>query len=84
MTPYVWAVALARELTGGVLLTWRGQSHVAYYYSSCVRTLAQAYLVAGTLPGPGDHLHRLRRYGTGWHPWMEGTTPRWSPGWPVG
>ena len=53
VTPYRWAVALARELTGGVLLTWRGQSHVAYYYSSCVRTLVQAYLVAGTLPAPG-------------------------------
>lgn len=53
VTPYAWAVALARELSGGVLLTWRGQSHVAYYYSACVRAIDQAYLVAGTLPAPG-------------------------------
>ncbi len=53
VTPYSWAVGLAEELTGGRLLTWRGQSHVAYYYSSCVRAFVQAYLVAGTLPAPG-------------------------------
>ncbi len=53
VTPYAWAVDLARELTGGVLLTWRGQSHVAYLYSPCVRSDVQAYLVAGTLPAPG-------------------------------
>jgi hypothetical protein len=53
VTPYSWAVSLAKELTGGRLLTWQGQSHVAYYYSTCVRNLVQAYLVAGTLPAPG-------------------------------
>jgi pimeloyl-ACP methyl ester carboxylesterase len=53
VTPYSWAVSLARELTGGVLLTWQGQSHVAYFYSPCVRAAAQAYLVGGTLPAPG-------------------------------
>jgi pimeloyl-ACP methyl ester carboxylesterase len=52
-TPYQWAENLAHELRQGVLLTWEGQSHVAYYYSSCVRQIDQAYLVAGTLPGPG-------------------------------
>jgi pimeloyl-ACP methyl ester carboxylesterase len=53
VTPYAWARSLAGELSGGVLLTWQGQSHVAYYYSACVRAIDQAYLLAGTLPAPG-------------------------------
>jgi pimeloyl-ACP methyl ester carboxylesterase len=53
VTPYAWAVSLSHELTGGVLLTWKGQSHVAYFYSPCVRASVQAYLVAGTLPATG-------------------------------
>ncbi len=53
VTPYAWAVSLARELTGGALLTWRGDSHVAYFYSPCVRAAVQSYLVALTPPGPG-------------------------------
>jgi hypothetical protein len=53
VTPYAWAVALAGELTGGVLLTWRGASHVASFYSPCVRAASAAYLVSGTLPASG-------------------------------
>jgi pimeloyl-ACP methyl ester carboxylesterase len=53
VTPYSWAVNLAKELTGGVLLTWQGQSHVASFYSRCVQVASQAYLLAGTLPAPG-------------------------------
>jgi pimeloyl-ACP methyl ester carboxylesterase len=53
ITPYRWAVDLAKELSGGVLLTWQGQSHVAYFYSPCVRAIDQAYLVSGTLPAAG-------------------------------
>ncbi len=53
VTPYSWAVNLAKELTGDVLLTWQGQSHVASFYSRCVQAAAQAYLLAGTLPPPG-------------------------------
>ncbi len=53
VTPYSWSVGLAKELTGGRLLTWRGQSHVAYYYSACVRAFVETYLIAGTLPPPG-------------------------------
>jgi hypothetical protein len=52
VTPYGWAVALARQLSGGTLLTWRGQSHVAYFYSPCVRAAVQDYLVLGNLPSP--------------------------------
>jgi pimeloyl-ACP methyl ester carboxylesterase len=50
VTPYVWAVELAKELTGGVLLSWQGRSHVAYFYSPCVRAITQSYLVSGALP----------------------------------
>ncbi len=53
VTPYSWAVNLAHELAGGVLLTWRGQSHVAYFYSACVRAAVQTYLVAATMPPAG-------------------------------
>ena len=53
VTPYRWAVSLTNELSGGVLLTWRGQSHVAYFYSPCVRSAVEAYLVAGALPAAG-------------------------------
>jgi pimeloyl-ACP methyl ester carboxylesterase len=53
ITPYSWAVDLAKELSGGVLLTWQGQSHVAYFYSPCVRAIDQAYLVSGAVPAPG-------------------------------
>jgi len=53
VTPYAWAVALAKELTGGSLLTWQGRSHVATFYSPCVRAAIQAYLVVGALPAAG-------------------------------
>jgi pimeloyl-ACP methyl ester carboxylesterase len=53
VTPYAWAVALAQQLQGGTLLTWQGQSHVATFYSPCVRAAIQAYLVDGTLPAQG-------------------------------
>ena len=53
VTPYGWSVSLAAELTGGDLLSWAGRSHVAYFYSACVRSADQAYLVDGTLPSPG-------------------------------
>jgi pimeloyl-ACP methyl ester carboxylesterase len=52
-TPYVWATRLASELDGGVLLTWQGVNHVAYYYSACVRAADEAYFISGTLPAPG-------------------------------
>jgi pimeloyl-ACP methyl ester carboxylesterase len=53
VTPYKWAVGLAGELTGGALLTWQGRSHVAYFYSPCVRAAYQTYLVSGVTPVPG-------------------------------
>jgi len=51
-TPYAWAVNVAHELSRGMLLTRDGSDHVAYFYSACVRSDVQAYLVDGT-PPPG-------------------------------
>jgi hypothetical protein len=53
VTPYAWSVALAHQLTGAVLLTWDGRSHVATFSSPCVRADESAYLVTGALPTPG-------------------------------
>ncbi len=52
-TPHAWAVSVQSELADSVLVTWQGTSHVAYYYSACVRAIDQAYLVDGTLPANG-------------------------------
>jgi hypothetical protein len=52
-TPYQWAQNLAGELQHGMLVTWHGESHVAYFSSPCVRAIDQAYLVDGTLPASG-------------------------------
>ncbi|MHB8682205.1 MAG: alpha/beta hydrolase [Acidimicrobiales bacterium] len=52
-TPHKWAASVATELAHGVLVTWQGQSHVAYYYSPCVRGIDQAYFIFGTLPADG-------------------------------
>jgi hypothetical protein len=53
VTPYAWSVALAHQLAGGVLLTWNGQSHVAAFYSACVRSAISTYLVDLTPPAAG-------------------------------
>ena len=53
VTPYAWSVSLAHELTGATLLTWQGNSHVAYFYSACVRDAVQSYLVGRVVPAPG-------------------------------
>ena len=53
VTPYRWAESLAGELSHGVLVTWDGQSHVAYYYSPCIRAIDEAYLIGGTVPATG-------------------------------
>jgi pimeloyl-ACP methyl ester carboxylesterase len=52
-TPYAWAVNVAAELSHGVLLTRDGDDHVAYFYSSCVRSYVQTYLVSGVTPPKG-------------------------------
>ena len=52
-TPYAWAVGVSHELNKSTLLTLDGDSHVAYFYSSCVRDDVQAYFVGGVTPAPG-------------------------------
>jgi pimeloyl-ACP methyl ester carboxylesterase len=52
-TPFQWSASLASELQSGELVTWTGSSHVAYFYSSCVRSIDQAYLISLTLPPKG-------------------------------
>ncbi|HZU79154.1 MAG TPA: alpha/beta hydrolase, partial [Acidimicrobiales bacterium] len=52
-TPHQWAVDVAAQLEHGVLVTWDGVDHVAYYYSPCVRSIDQAYLIGGTVPPNG-------------------------------
>jgi pimeloyl-ACP methyl ester carboxylesterase len=52
-TPYAWAVNVSHELSHGVLLTRDGDDHVAYFYSACVRSDVQTYLVSGVTPSPG-------------------------------
>lgn len=51
-TPYADGVALAKQLSSGVLLTNVGEQHTAYGYSPCVRNYADAYLIDLTNPGP--------------------------------
>jgi pimeloyl-ACP methyl ester carboxylesterase len=52
-TPQAWAEALAGQFERGVLVLRQGADHVAYYYSACVRRLADAYLVDGRPPASG-------------------------------
>jgi pimeloyl-ACP methyl ester carboxylesterase len=52
-TPYAWARAVAAQFPHGVLLTRQGNDHVASFYSACVRSAVEAYLVAGAAPAPG-------------------------------
>ena len=52
-TPHAWAQSVRSELGQSVLVTWEGNDHVAYYYSPCVRSIDQAYLLHGALPADG-------------------------------
>jgi pimeloyl-ACP methyl ester carboxylesterase len=52
-TPYGWSVALARELTSGVLLTRDGDGHTGYMFSGCIRELVDPYLLDLDAPPAG-------------------------------
>jgi pimeloyl-ACP methyl ester carboxylesterase len=53
-TPYVWAKALARQLSSGVLLTYNGDGHTAYIrQNSCVDAAVASYLLDLKPPQPG-------------------------------
>ncbi|NQX27259.1 alpha/beta fold hydrolase [Microbacteriaceae bacterium VKM Ac-2854] len=50
-TAYVWAQALASQLSSGHLITYTGEGHTAYNKSnSCVNDAVDAYFVDGTVP----------------------------------
>jgi pimeloyl-ACP methyl ester carboxylesterase len=53
VTPYVWAEALAGQLTRGVLLTRDGYGHTGYGFSSCVRSDVDRYLETLAPPARG-------------------------------
>jgi pimeloyl-ACP methyl ester carboxylesterase len=52
-TPYPWAVALAKELKSGILITHEGEGHTAFESSSCVQRSVDLYLVDLTVPRKG-------------------------------
>jgi pimeloyl-ACP methyl ester carboxylesterase len=53
-TPYQWAVALARQLDSGVLVTRDGDGHTGYHRgNACVDHAVESYLVSGVAPRDG-------------------------------
>ncbi|HEV2034558.1 MAG TPA: alpha/beta hydrolase [Candidatus Dormibacteraeota bacterium] len=52
-TPYVWAQAVNKVLSGSVLLTREGNGHVSYDKSACAKQAIDAYLIDLTLPPAG-------------------------------
>lgn len=52
-TPYQNAVGMARQLDSAVLLTLKGEGHLAYGQSQCVQRQVRAYLVDGVVPKDG-------------------------------
>lgn len=50
-TPYASAVSLARQLSSGVLISYKGEGHTIYNQGvSCIDDVVDAYLVNGTVP----------------------------------
>jgi pimeloyl-ACP methyl ester carboxylesterase len=53
-TPYVWAQALAKQLSQGVLLTYQGDGHTAYLRGdSCVDAVVHSYIESLQTPKVG-------------------------------
>jgi len=53
-TPYRWAVALARQLDSGVLVSRDGDGHTGYHRgNACVDHAVEGYLVSGVVPRNG-------------------------------
>ena len=52
-TPYEYAERMADQLESGQLLTLRGEGHLAYSQSPCIRRHVQAYLLTGAMPTAG-------------------------------
>jgi pimeloyl-ACP methyl ester carboxylesterase len=49
-TPLAGAKDMAKDLTGGVLLTWQGEGHTAYPKSDCVTDAVDTYLIRDKAP----------------------------------
>ena len=50
-TPYAWSVALAEQLSSGVLITRVGEGHTGYNKgNACVDSAVESYFVGGTVP----------------------------------
>lgn len=50
-TPYEWSVALAAQLSSGVLITREGEGHTGYNKgNACVDDAVESYFVDGTVP----------------------------------
>ncbi|MCI0689145.1 MAG: alpha/beta hydrolase [Sporichthyaceae bacterium] len=53
-TPYQWAVGLAEQLKSGVLVTYEGDGHTAYFQGDgCIDEIVDNYLIAGEVPEDG-------------------------------
>lgn len=53
-TPYQWSESLAKQLDGGMLLTYEGHGHTAYGRSNdCITQAVDEYLIDGVLPAEG-------------------------------
>ena len=50
-TPYEYAERMARQLDSGHLLTLKGEGHLGYGQSACVRRYVQTYLLDGARAG---------------------------------
>jgi pimeloyl-ACP methyl ester carboxylesterase len=49
-TPYEYAVDMADRLKSGVLITYRGEGHLAFDSSECVNRLVIDYLARDRVP----------------------------------
>jgi hypothetical protein len=53
-TPYVWAKALAHQLSSGVLVTYDSDGHTAYDHGNgCIVSAVNGYLVRRVVPHDG-------------------------------
>jgi pimeloyl-ACP methyl ester carboxylesterase len=53
-TPYAWAQGLADQLESGVLLSYNGDGHTAYFRgNSCIDNAVDAYFLKGNAPKDG-------------------------------
>jgi pimeloyl-ACP methyl ester carboxylesterase len=51
-TPYQWALGVASQVRGSVLLTRVGDGHTSYFSSPCAQSAIDEYLITGRIAGP--------------------------------